>query len=99
MTKFLKVRTGANGDLIMPADKFVMVSTGGGSFTTTIINYLTTGAFDTITLTHAADTNSGFNMINYIQNQLIQVAQSKWSESILDITNDAPTVISNVVIS
>ena len=34
----------------MPADKFVMVSTGGGSFTTTVINYLTTGAFDTITL-------------------------------------------------
>ena len=99
MTKFLKVRTSANGDLIMPADKFVMVSTGGGGFTTTVINYLTTGAFDTITLTHAADTNSGFNMINYIQNQLIQVAQSKWSESVLDITDNSPLVISNVTIA
>ena len=37
--------------------------------------------------------------LNYIQNKLIQVAQGKWSESILDITDGAPTVITNVVIS
>ena len=99
MAKFLKVQTAANGNLIMPADKMVMVSTGGGGFTTTIVNFLTTGAFDTITITHGADTASGYNMINYIQNKLIQVAQGKWSESILDITDGAPTVITNVVIS
>tara|TARA_R100001369_G_scaffold91098_1_gene131445 strand:- start:860 stop:1165 length:306 start_codon:yes stop_codon:yes gene_type:complete len=101
MAKFLKVQTAANGNLIMPADKMVMVSTGGvgGGYTTTIVNYLTTGEFDTITITHGADTATGYNMINYIQNKLIEVAQGKWSEGILDITDGAPTVISNVVIS
>tara|TARA_R110000744_G_scaffold12938_1_gene38133 strand:- start:348 stop:647 length:300 start_codon:yes stop_codon:yes gene_type:complete len=99
MQKFFTVSTAANGDQIMPADGVVMVSTAGGGFTDTVVNYLSNTAYDVITITHAADTASGNNMIDYIQNMLIQVAGSKWSESMLDITDGAPTVISNIVIS
>ena len=99
MQKFFTVSTAANGDQIMPADGVVMVSTAGGAFTDTVVNYLSNTTYDVITITHAADTASGNNMIDYIQNKLIEVAGSKWSESMLDITDGAPTVISNIVIS
>ena len=75
MQKFFTVSTAANGDQIMPADGVVMVSTAGGAFTDTVVNYLSNTFYDVITITHAADTAAGNNMIDYIQIKIIQIPQ------------------------
>jgi len=100
MAKLLTVKTASNGNLMIPAEKIIFCGTSGSPFTSTSIYYSGVQAtFDVITITHAADTSSGNNMINYLQSKFVEVAQSKWSEGVLDITDDAPTVISNVTIA
>mgnify|MGYP003647588137 FL=1 len=96
MKKFLKVDTATNGNLIIPADKMVWVATN--ATTETIIYQLGVGdEFDIVTITHADDSAAAGNtMITYIQDMFIEVAQSKWSESVLDITANSPRLISNV---
>ena len=100
-TKFLKADTATNGKLIMSADNVVWVSTGGSPYTSTNV-YLanTLSTFDVMTITHAADTvSTGNDMIGFIQDSLIKVAGTKWSESVLDITEDSPKTISNIQVA
>lgn len=96
MKKFLKVDTASNGTLIIPADKMVWIATNAS--TQTLIYQLGAGdEFDIVTITHADDSAAAGNtMITYIQDMFIEVAQSKWSESVLDITANSPKLISNV---
>jgi hypothetical protein len=96
MKKFLKVDTASNGTLIIPADKMVWIATNAS--TQTLIYQLGAGdEFDIVTITHADDSAAAGNtMIAYIQDMFIEVAQSKWSESVLDITANSPKLISNV---
>ena len=96
MKKFLKVDTASNGTLIIPADKMVWIATNAS--TQTLIYQIGVGdEFDIVTITHADDSAAAGNtMITYIQDMFIEVAQSKWSESVLDITANSPKLISNV---
>ena len=96
MKKFLKVDTASNGTLIIPADKMVWIATNAS--TQTLIYQIGVGdEFDIVTITHADDSAAAGNtMITYIQDMFIEVAQSKWSESVLDITANSPRLISNV---
>lgn len=99
MKKFLKVSTASNGTRIIPAQNIVYVGTNG---TTETSLYLanTEAAFDVVKVTHATDAaSSGNDMVNYVQDKLVEVARSKWSESILDITDASPKLISNVTTS
>ena len=99
MKKFLKVSTASNGTRIIPAQNIVFVGTTGTTVTTLYLAN-TEAAFDEIAITHASDAaSSGNDMINYIQSQLVKVAGGKWSESILDITDGSPKLISNVTTS
>ena len=98
MDKFFKVSTAANGTLVIPASDIIWVNTQGGGYTATDLFLANNSTFDVVTVTHAADT-SAIKMVTYLQNKLIEVAQGKWSESVLDITDDSPLVISNVTIS
>ena len=96
MKKFLKVDTATNGNLIIPADKMVWIATNAS--TQTLIYQIGVGdEFDIVTITHADDSAAAGNtMITYIQDMFVEVAQSKWSESVLDITANSPRLISNV---
>ena len=98
MDKFFKVSTASNGTLMIPASDIIWVNTQGGGYTATDLFLANNSTFDVVTITHAADT-SAIKMVTFLQNQLIQVAQSKWSESVLDITDNSPLVISNVTIA
>ena len=98
MDKFFKVSTAANGTLVIPASDIIWVNTQGGGYTATDLFLANNSTFDVVTVTHAADT-SAIKMVTYLQNKLIEVAQGKWSESVLDITDDSPLLISYVKIS
>lgn len=95
MAQFLQVDTATNGNLIIPATDIVWVNTQGGTFVATDLYLLNNGALDIVTITHAADT-AAIVMVVYIQNQLVQAAQGKWSDPIRNITADSPLAISNV---
>jgi|TARA_R110000787_G_scaffold43486_3_gene106657 hypothetical protein len=98
MDKFFKVSTASNGTLMIPASDIIWVNTLGGGYTQSVLYLANNSTFDLITVTHAAD-SVAIKMVTYLQNKLIEVAQGKWSESVLDITDDSPLVISNVTIS
>ena len=93
MAKFLQYDTAANGSLVIPAEEVLWVKSG--TSTTTIVFMLGASAFDQVTVTHAADT-SAYEMVGYLQDKLVEAAQGKWSEAVLNITADSPLVISNI---
>ena len=103
MAKFLTIDTGDNGKFLIPADGFVFTrkSTGSPSITT-VIFYESPNSLDTLAITYDAVSSSDEdNFAEFIENEMIDLAQTNWRNAVVDITDRIPNPfnVTNVSIS
>ena len=92
MAKFLKATTVNAGKHVVPADNFIMCKKS--SNTVTEAYYEAQNDFDKIVITHGS--LSGHEFSDFLQNQLINLAQTNWRNAVVDITSSAPATIENI---
>jgi hypothetical protein len=95
MAKFLKATTVSAGKHVVPADGFIMCKKS--SNTVTEAYYEAQNDFDKIVITHGS--LSGHEFPEFLQNQLINLAQTNWRNAVVDVTSSAPATIQNIEIS
>ena len=96
MAKFLTI-TVSGIDYIIPQNGFVTVMQESGDDTTTAINYTSANFREQILLTHAADT--GKLVQDFIKDKFKEMAETNWTNAIIDITDDCPLDIITVTIA
>ncbi len=95
MAKFLTIDTGANGKFLIPADGFVFTKKSTGSpLITTLIFYETPNtpnSLDTLVITYdAVSSSDDNNFAQFIENEIIDLAQTNWTNAVVDITDRIP---------
>ncbi len=95
MAKFLTVSTASHGKLLIPQEKFIIVLKSTN--TQSRITYESSNANNQIIITH--NTDSGNVVSTFIQDKMIELAQSSWKDSVIDITDSCPIEITNLTIS
>jgi len=92
MAKFLTIDTGDNGKFLIPADGFVYTRKSSSSpSTTTIIFYESPNNLDLIAITYDAVSSSDEdNFFQFIENEIIDLAQTNWRNAVVDITDRIP---------
>jgi len=95
MAKFLTV-TVSGADYIIPQNGFVAVSQEPTDNTRTNINYISANSSDQIKLVHAADT--GKIVQDFIKDKFKEMAETNWTNAIIDITADCPIEITGITI-
>jgi hypothetical protein len=95
MAKFLKATTVNAGKHVVPADGFIMCKKS--SNTVTEAHYEAESDVDKIVITHGS--LSGHEFPEFLQNQLINLAQTNWRNAVVDVTSSAPATIQNIEIS
>ncbi len=95
MAKFLTV-TVSGADYIIPQNGFVAVLQEIDDNTITNINYISANSSDQIKLVHAADT--GKIVQDFIKDKFKEMAETNWTNAIIDITADCPIEITGITI-
>ena len=95
MAKFL-TKTVSGIDYIIPQNDFVAVLQEVGDNTITNINYTSVNSQDQIKLEHAADT--GKIVQDFIKDKFKEMAETNWTNAIIDITADCPIEITGITI-
>ena len=95
MAKFLTI-TVSGIDYIIPQNGFVAVLQEVGDNTITNINYTSVNSQDQIKLEHAADT--GKIVQDFIKDKFKEMAETNWTNAIIDITADCPIEITGITI-
>lgn len=95
MAKFLTI-TVSGIDYIIPQNDFVAVLQEVGDNTITNINYTSVNSQDQIKLEHAADT--GKIVQDFIKDKFKEMAETNWTNAIIDITADCPIEITGITI-
>jgi len=92
MAKFLTIDTGANGKFLIPADGFVYTRKSSSSpSTTTVIFYESSNNLDLIAIAYDAVSSSDEdNFAQFIENEIIDLAQTNWRNAVVDITDRMP---------
>jgi len=93
MAKFLKFSYSGQS-FLLPADGFIMAKKVTG--TTTDLHYISPNAEDKITITHS--TQSGNEIPDFIQNEIINLAQTNWRNAVVDITSSSPLTLEEAAI-
>jgi hypothetical protein len=95
MAKFLTI-TVSGVDYIIPQNGFVAVLQEIDNNTITNINYISANSQDQIKLEHAADT--GKIVQDFIKDKFKEMAETNWTNAIIDITADCPIEITGITI-
>jgi len=95
MAKFLTITVSCI-DYIIPQNGFVTVLQEVGNNTRTNVNYISANSSDQIRLVHAADT--GKIVQDFIKDKFKEMAETNWTNAIIDITDDCPLSITSVTI-
>jgi len=95
MAKFLTI-TVSGIDYIIPQNGFVAVLQEIDDNTITNINYISANSSDQIKLVHAADT--GKIVQDFIKDKFKEMAETNWTNAIIDITADCPIEITGITI-
>lgn len=95
MAKFLTI-TVSGVDYIIPQNGFVTVLQEIDDNTITNINYTSVNSQDQIKLEHAADT--GKIVQDFIKDKFKEMAETNWTNAIIDITADCPIEITGITI-
>lgn len=95
MAKFLTI-TVSGIDYIIPQNGFVAVLQEIDDNTITNINYISVNSQDQIKLEHAADT--GKIVQDFIKDKFKEMAETSWTNAIIDITADCPIEITGITI-
>ena len=95
MAKFLTI-TVSGIDYIIPQNGFVAVLQEPTDSTITNVNYVSANNDDQIQLTHAAD--AGKLVQNFIKDKFKEMAETNWTNAIIDITADCPIEITGITI-
>jgi len=92
MAKFLTIDTGANGKFLLPADGFVFTRKSSSTpLTTTVIFYEIPNILDTLAITYdAVSISDTDNFVEFIENEMIDLAQTHWTNAVVDITDRIP---------
>lgn len=96
MAKFLIYKTAANGEFLIPQNGFVTVLREISDNTITSINYVSPNDNDQIQLEHAAD--AGRLVQSFIKDKFKEMAETNWTNAIIDITADCPLEITDITI-
>jgi hypothetical protein len=94
MAKFLIYKTAANGEFLIPQDGFVTVLQS--SSTRTDINYVSPNDNDQLQLDHAAD--AGKLVQDFLKEKFKKMAETNWTNAIIDITADCPIEITDITL-
>ena len=89
MAKFLTIDTGVEGKFLIPADGFVF--SRKESDIKTYIFLKNNNVRDTLVLTY--DSVSGFDenaLTKFIQDEMVELAQTHWTNAVVDITDRIP---------
>lgn len=95
MAKFLTITVGG-ADYIIPQNGFVAVLQEIDDNTITNINYTSANSQDQIKLEHAADT--GKIVQDFIKDKFKKMAETNWTNAIIDITAECPIEITGITI-
>ncbi len=95
MAKFLTI-TVSGIDYIIPQNGFVVVLQEIADNTITNINYVSANSQDQIKLEHVADT--GKIVQDFIKDKFKEMAETNWTNAIIDITADCPIEITGITI-
>ena len=90
MAKFLTI-TVSGVDYIIPQNGFVAVLQEPTDTTRTNVNYVSANDDDQIMLYHAAD--AGKLVQDFIKDKFKEMAETNWTNAIIDITDDCPLEI------
>jgi selenophosphate synthase len=94
MAKFLIYKTAANGEFLIPQNGFVTVLQS--SSVRTDINYVSPNDNDQLRLEHAADT--GKIVQDFIKDKFKEMAETSWTNAVIDITADCPIEITDIIL-
>ena len=100
MVKFLQVDTAANGNLLIPLKDLIFIQ----AFSTTAMYVRYNNQYsvnDHFEITHAADADSDAkigSMADVLRKLVIDAAQGRWSDAVVNITSLVPKPISNITI-
>ncbi len=94
MAKFLIYKTAANGEFLIPQTGFVTVLQA--SSVRTDINYVSPNDNDQLQLVHAADTDKLVQ--DFIKDKFKEMAETSWTNAIIDITADCPIEITDIIL-
>ena len=95
MAKFLIYKTAANGEFLIPQDGFVTVLQS--SSVRTDINYVSPNDNDQLQLDHAAD--AGKLVQDFLKEKFKEMAETNWTNAIIDITADCPIEITDIILA
>ena len=92
MAKFLTIDTGANGKFLIPADGFVYTRKSSSTpLLSTVIFYESVNSLDTLVITYdAVSSPDDDNFAQFIENEMIDLAQTNWRNAVVDITDRIP---------
>lgn len=92
MAKFLTIDTGYNGKFLIPADGFVFTRKSSSEpLITTVVFYENTNSLETISITYDAVSSSDVdNFVEFIENEMVDLAQTNWRNAVVDITDRIP---------
>jgi hypothetical protein len=92
MAKFLTIDTGANGKFLIPADGFVFARKSSSEpLLTTVIFYESPNNLDTLAITYdAVSSSDAGNFAEFIENEIVDLAQTNWRNAVVDITDRIP---------
>lgn len=92
MAKFLTIDTGANGKFLIPADGFVFTRKSSSTpLLSTVIFYESSNNLDVISITYDAVSSSDEDkFFQFIQDEMIDLAQTNWRNAVVDITDRIP---------
>ena len=93
MAKFLTI-TVSGVDYIIPQNGYVAVLQEPGFSNQTNINYTSVNSTDQIRLSH--DSDSGKLVQDFIKDKFKEMAETNWTNAIIDITDDCPLEITIV---
>lgn len=90
MAKFLTIDTGANGKFLIPADGFVFTRIGGNP-SGGLLFYETPNNLEYIKIIYdSVSASDEVNLIQFIQDEMIGLAQTNWRNAVVDITDRIP---------
>ncbi len=92
MAKFLTIDTGANGKFLLPADGFVFTRKSTTTpLLSTVIFYESSNSLDVVVITYdAVSSSDDDNFAQFIENEMIDLAQTNWRNAVVDITDRIP---------
>jgi hypothetical protein len=94
MAKFLKIDTGANGKFLIPSDGFIFAKRNTN--TDTLIFYTSANNLESIAIFH--DSTTGSEVADFIQDEMVRLAETNWRNAVVDITGKSPFTITDLAI-